>query len=65
MGALNEAYNFLYTWLWGSGALEAFEPYAECITIWFAVIIVGAMVFFLFMLVTSLVKLIYYMFGWW
>lgn len=62
MGALNEAYNFLYSWLWGNGAVTALAPYAESITMFIALFFVCAMMFFAFKLVTGLIRLVYYLF---
>lgn len=62
MGALNEAYNFFYNWLWGSAPVTALTAYAESITIFIALFFVCAMTFFAFKLVTGLIKLVYYVF---
>lgn len=62
MGALNEAYNFLYTWLWSTAPVSAFSPYAESITIFIALFFVCAMMWFAYRLVTGIIRLVYYMF---
>lgn len=62
MGVLNEAFNFLHSWLWGSAPVTAFAPYAESITIFVSLAIVLAMMFFCFKLVTSIIRIVYYMF---
>ena len=62
MGALNEAYNFLFEWLFGSAVATPFVPYAEAITMFIALFFICAMMYFAFKLVTGLVRLVYYLF---
>ena len=62
LGALNEAYNFLYSWLFGSEAVSALQPYAEGITMFIALSFVILMMVFVFKLVTGLIRLVYYFF---
>ena len=62
MGAFNEAYNFLYQWLFGSAPVSAIVTYAEPITLFLSLFFICAMMFFAFKLVTGLIKLVYYLF---
>jgi hypothetical protein len=62
VGALNEAYNFFYNWLFSGAPVTAFSEFAVPITMFVSLFFVCAMAYFAFKLVTGLVRLIYYMF---
>ena len=62
MGAFNEAYTFLFQWLFGSEPVSAVLPFAEGITLFIALFFICAMMFFAFKLVTGLIRLVYYLF---
>ena len=62
MGALNEAYAFLYSWLFSSEPVAVFAPYAQEIAMFLTLFFVVAMMVFAFILVTGLIKLVFYMF---
>ena len=59
MGVLNEAYTFFYEWLFGSAALTPLAPFAEAITIVIATVLVCVCLWFVFKLVTSLIRIVY------
>lgn len=62
-GILNTAYLFFYEWLFGVvEPVTALVPYAESITMFIALFTVCFGAYFMFRLVTSLVKLVFYMF---